>query len=646
MASGFYWTANSPYVRGNWVRARRAPKTAGAMPLGTAMIGPDANPMHIIFECMTNADWGQGSSPLSINLPSFTAAAQTLFDEGFGISLLWTKQSKIEDFIGEVMDHAQGFLFLDPRTGLHTAKLLRNDYVVAELDVFNEDNASLVSFQRKSYAETVNEIVVTWTNPENEGEETITVQDLANIVMQGGEIISQPRNYHGIRNPTLATKVAARDLRSAAAPLATGQVQVNRVGWSKTPGDVIVINFPRRKAFNVVVRISEVDYGTASDSKVTVTFGEDIFGLEAGTYNVGPTTGWVDPSQPPAPMTFQRIMTVPQFLITNYAPAGSSAGDLEYPETVAGILASSNTPATVSYELVGNATLANGEVIATGMGTRSILGHATLGGALPAEPISTVPSFMAAYGSPPYIAGFVVIDGGSDAADEIALVQAIGVGGFTLYRGVMDTVPKPWPIGTPVWFINIEQSFIDETVRSAGETVSYRLLTRTDQGLLSYAAAPTLTGTLDARPHLPLRPANVTIGAQQFGLINFVGAGPYEITWSNRNRVTETGQIVPWSYSTVTPEAGQTTVILVKNEAGATVSTTEVAEGLSVFALPVNAFTGILAGTIHIYSKRDGLLSLQAHIFTFTHDGTPPPSLRVDSGTIRVDTTTITSDSG
>ena len=53
---------------------------------GTAM-----NPAHIVYECLTNAEWGMGYGSSLIDNTSFTAAADTFFTEGMGLCMKWTR---------------------------------------------------------------------------------------------------------------------------------------------------------------------------------------------------------------------------------------------------------------------------------------------------------------------------------------------------------------------------------------------------------------------------------------------------------------------------------------------------------------------------------------------------------------------------
>jgi hypothetical protein len=225
---GFLWSSNNPYLKSIWVKVRRKPRglnqSIALLPDGTA------NAVHIIYECLVNTDWGQGGAPSGFNTAAFEAAAQTVYDEGLGLFITWAKQANVELFVSEVLDHIQATLFVDPSTGLMTIKLIRADYDIDDLPILNADNCKITAFDRKGWGETVNEIVVTWTNPENEQEETVAAQNNANIAIQGG-IISDSRNYYGFRSAEIAQKVAFRDLAMASWPLALIELVCDRSAW-------------------------------------------------------------------------------------------------------------------------------------------------------------------------------------------------------------------------------------------------------------------------------------------------------------------------------------------------------------------------------------------------------------------------------
>ena len=179
-----------------------------------------------------------GYPTASIDDASFRTAADVLYTEGFGLNMIWLQQSKIEQFIKEIMDHIGGVLTTSPSTGRFILKLVRADYAVATLPILNPDNIiELESFQRAAWGETPNEIVLIYTKPDTFKETSIAVQDLANIQAQGA-VVSQTRHYPGITSDNLAARVAMRDLAVISTPLAKVRLKVNRAAWNLYAGDV------------------------------------------------------------------------------------------------------------------------------------------------------------------------------------------------------------------------------------------------------------------------------------------------------------------------------------------------------------------------------------------------------------------------
>lgn len=621
MAGGFYWGANNPYLRTVWVKVRRAPK--GLNPaiglIETAEGVVDANPAHMIFECMTNRDWGMGASTGIFNIPSFELAAQQLFAEKFGLSMVWTRSSTIEAFVTEIIDHIHATLFVEPRTGLMTLKLLRDDFDIETLRVITPDTANLSNFQRKLWGETSNELVVTYTDPANEGEATIAAQDIANVAMQGG-VVSNGRNYYGIRHKDLAARVAERDLRAAAQPLATCDAELDRSAWDLAPGEVVILHWPEKGIDRLVVRVGVVNYGQVGQGTIKTNLYEDIFSMAAATYLSPPDTEWVDPSTEPAPLTNVLVQTAPAFVTSN-ALAIADASVIAYPEVISLILATPNTSDTLDFELIAEVTQTNGDVVWSSFGSRDFVGGAALSTDIPAEVQTTISTFASPTGASPLAGALIFIGDVAEDEHEIALVKEVTETGWILSRGVLDTTPKAWASGTRVWTIPTDRVFVDTTLRSEAEEVDYRLLTRTSGGLLAFEDAPSDTVVLTARPHLPNRPADVKVNGVSFGSVA-AASSSIAVTWSNRNRLLETTQVLPWDAATVPVETGQTTTVYALDAAGAVLTTHDGITGSS-FSLPVASFGGEATGRVRVTSKRDGLESLQGHeiiISAFTSD--------------------------
>lgn len=569
----------------------------------------DMNPAHIIRESLTDANWGMGTPSTAIDDDAFIAAADTLYDEGFGLSMIWTRQSTIQDFIQEILDHIQGVIYVDPATGLLTLSLIRGDYDADTLDVIDPDNADLTSFSRKLWGDIVNEIIVTWTNPDNEQEETITVQDDSSIATQGGAIISDSRNYYGVRYSALAQQLAMRDLRSAGQPLAAVEAEVDRSQWALRPASVIKVTWPEYGLSEIVMRVQSVDYGKPGEPTIKLSLVEDVYGLDIGSYDDPPSSSWVDPSAEPEPFDQVEIFTLPYFFALGTTVA-AFVDNPEYPEVISGVLATTENDDAFAYELWDQVVLPNGSTEWQSLTTNNIIGHAELLAALDAEATTADVSFDNFVGkTSPTVAGFVIIGADGEAGNEIAMIDSSAGGDYDLVRGVLDTVPRAWPAGTPVWFVDGETLFEDTLIRAAGEAVDYKLLMRTSQGLLDLGDAPLESYTLTERPWLPNRPANVTAYGEAWSsevapIDARLRPDPWvTVTWAIRNRLDEDALVLAWTDASGTAEPGQTTTIEVRDADGVLLTTHDGLSGTS-FDVPDASFSGELLARLRVYSER------------------------------------------
>jgi hypothetical protein len=639
---GFYWTANQPYLRNVWARFRRAPQ--GLNP-SIAMIDlpPDskgrpqkaANGVHIVFECLTNRDWGTGISTGGIDVQSYERASQTIYEEGLGLSAAWMRQSSIEEFIVEILDHIQATQYLDPHTGLLTLKLLRDDYDPNDLFVINPSNADLSNFQRKMWGESANEIVVTYTNPETEKEETITAQDLGSVAMQGG-IINSGRNYYMVRSAETATRLAERDLAASSQPLAVCEVEVSREGWDLVTGQVVALEWPEHGIDRAIMRVGKVDYGGPRSDRVKVELFEDVFGLARSSYLGSQSSEWTSPSVDPENVPF-RIVTAPVQLLSFILEL--DPGDMiEYPNAMPMFMVGPENRDYVNYELLASSpVVGNGGMVMTSLGTKSFpWGVIELEEDLPRDADVLHGKYSVKFGGLPFVGQFLFFDGGSEDQDEIAHISTGGGpspdlpddGGLPavpIIRGLDDTVPKTWPAGTKVYVFDFDSAFPDQQIRAIGEEVDYRILTRTSRGSLSVEDATPITVELSNRTELPVRPREVTAGGERYEL-DATGLSTIDVAWKIRNRATHWNIIVPFhspvetSYPVEQPEAGQVTTVEVLSDSGDVIQTyTEAAA--TQLSVPVSAFGANSSGWIRVGSERDGLSSLQSHSIRVTNIG-------------------------
>jgi len=232
---GGYLTAMTPYPKPWAYDVTDIP--GGTFNVASQVIGTDgANGAHIIYDSLTDTDSGLGVPEADLDLATFTAVGNTLFTENFSLSIIYAEQTTMEKFINEVLSHINAVMYTDRETGLFVLKLIRDDFDVGTLPVFNETNiASLVSFERPAFAEMVNEIVLTYRDQTAFEDTAITAQDLASIQAQSG-IVSQTMHFPGIDNATVAAIVAQRELKQLSTPLARVRLIANREAWDVSGG--------------------------------------------------------------------------------------------------------------------------------------------------------------------------------------------------------------------------------------------------------------------------------------------------------------------------------------------------------------------------------------------------------------------------
>lgn len=636
VGQGFLWGMNNPIVAQTVdVEVTRAAK--GLNPAYEFIANPrhpdkpDANPAHIIYEAATDPVDGIVRAE-DVDFAALNEAGERLYSEGMGMSLLWARGMACENFLNEIQAHINSVIYTDPETGLMTLKLVRDDYDPETLFEINADNAELLKFQRKMPGESTNEIVVTYTDPATEKEATVTVHDLPSASVVGS--VSDSRNYYGFRRPELAEEAGWRELLVANAPLASVDVLMNRDGWKLRPGQPVRVYFPDAdnpdKTINIIARVGEIDYGKPDAEDIPISLLEDVWSLARPPLSRPAESEWVNESEPPTPMAAQLAFTLPSYMVlsTSYQ---EQLLELEYPEVVAATLGHHPSPDAVNFELFDAEVQPTGELEVTSAGIKTFTERGALIQSIPPEASSHVLWTTLPLGRGPRVGGFALV-GSADAAQEFMLIRSFDGFQYTVDRGVLDTVPRAWPSGTPVWFINPNTKIVDDrTVRSAGETVTYRMAPRTSLGQLPLDQATPVSATLTDRPYLPLRPANVKVnGVPIQGTVNVSTANDIEITWATRNRVLEDGQVVAWDAAPVAPEYKQRTVIVVSTSAGVPIRRYVHLWTENSFTIPKVWYARYTDVRIYVYAERDGLDSLQALRFDVTglpgdEDAAEPP---------------------
>lgn len=457
----------SNYIKPLAFIVRRCPDGLG-MGAGIANIAGDANAAEMIYDLLTDVDYGLGIPPARIDVANFQSVATTLAGEGLGLSMQFDTQASADNLIGEILRHVDGVLYTDPATGLWTLKLARADYDPATLPVLTVDNVlATPDFSRGSWPETTNLIGITFTSRANNfNSRMVRAYDPANIAVTG-QVRPQTIDFKGISQETTAALVATRVLKTFTYPLCKMKVVTNRTAWQWRVGGLFKFTWAPLGIVNQIFRITRIGYGELADGKITIDAFEDIFGITDVAFGAAPVSGWVNPLAAPAAPDFQLAMESPYALgaLPGAIAVGCVRGDaitmgfevFEDPlggsaygsyGQIAGSMPSGLL--TALYPANTAATDTTGFTIGTGRDLDSLVGTDATGLANGALLLLFVDTGE--------ICAWKNVTNNGDGTYTISSVM----------RGVFDTVPADHALGTRVCFLNNGFNFVGAPAAGAG----------------------------------------------------------------------------------------------------------------------------------------------------------------------------------
>ncbi len=561
-----YLTTNTTVDK--WIfYVRRFPLPAAmTIDSGAEQIGDDANPVCVLFETLTNSVWGLDMNSADLDIPAFNAAANQVAIEEIGFSLVWQSRRPTSDLISEVTRTIDAILYQDT-SGLMTIVLVREEVPTVVLDETNV--VKLRKFTRSAWNQTSNHIQIDFTDRADSFKETSAVQqDLANFRLQGGVDAVAAESYPGVKDPVVASGVAARELKQLSFPLATIEVEANREASVLRPGGVFRFDWPELGIANMVVRVTTVDLGELNDGGVLLNGVEDVFGAGSTIFSAPPDSDWVPVLIEPTDLLVRDVLEVPQQL----ASVASGAVDGEFNgDTLDAdfrLMAIAEDPGngfqfTAWDRIDGTAnpflpydpplfpdsagageqylgytpTAALPAVLEGYAGGSEVLATLTLGGlstdfvtAMELDDPVVSPLGVRTFTTQEVRDGkALMILGGDGTRQEYMGFESItdnNDGTVTLgnvYRGLLDTSPVGWPVGTKCWMIGeqivlavdgVEAPTLTRSTRrigfvqSPGDVRDIRLAQQTSGGFLSAEQATEINRTIATLPR-QTRPCSV-----------------------------------------------------------------------------------------------------------------------------------------
>lgn len=524
---------------------------AGLAFTGSTSVLQGMNPAHILYDSITSRRENGGmEEPVGrINDASFRAAADRLFDEGFGLCTSWKGGESAEAFQQRILNAIGGSLTQSRKDGMYYIDLLRGDYDVDDLPTLTDDDIIDWAAEPALPSESINQIQVKWFDPETREERITTPVQALGAIENAGGVLPDVREYYEIPQESLAMRVCQRDLRAAATPLWRIDISCTRKPFDLRPGTYLRLLCPKRGFADTVVVIGDIDYGNFGGDEISLKTVQDVFGLPDAAYvdpqpSLGPPTGGTPP------VIFQQTaMEAPYVELV----AALSTADLDALSPESGfLLLGAGQPSSGNNYYINTKALGE-EYEQYGVG--EFCGIATIveGDALQGGDVVPRTSFT-------FINEKMLdrVEVGTWAAwgDELCSVDAIDTVAktLTLGRGCADTVAQDHDAGSVIYFLG-DWNYSDSREYVDGEQVFAKLLNINSQDAVALADAIEMSVEMDARQYRPYPPAKVRVNGSPYP-DSVIGA--ITLTWVHRDRLLQADQLVDTEEASIGPESGTT----------------------------------------------------------------------------------------
>jgi len=494
--------------------------------------GADANPACLIYEYLTNEDWGLGLPVTEVNVGNLLFQGEVLYNEGNGISLIVDRSREGTDFLAEVERQIDGKLIFDMKLGLWTLLLVRGGYDIDLVPQLTSANIKEVKkFDGGTWEKTIGDFRVQFSDRARDYFNTSArLDDLANIRIQGRRVMASKR-YPGVKDKVLANKLAARGLMQGSVPLKTATILTDRSTWAIRPTDVVAWTDANMGYTKLPMRVLSVFLGEIDQGTIELQLQQDVYGFTAEIGAAPDGTLWTEPTQAVAaiPADEQVVIEAPYAILRR----DQDVSDVIFDRLWCG--ARRQTGAEALFKIYQR------NAVGTPAGAYTESGQVYA--FLKIGDLRT--ALLPSDGSPG--AAIVEIDPDPDALSELEdrftanpavadlgqnLINLCYMGGEWFapravvnvstylqltqgYRGLLDSVPKAHAINTPVFLAFVGGGLSDDTIPQPNNVdVQLRPVSRSNE--LSEGGSTTIAIAMNNRARRAIAPAEPTINATRY----------------------------------------------------------------------------------------------------------------------------------
>lgn len=502
------------------------------------------NPVHVLRELELRNYLEPPSE--TIFGSTWSAAAQTIYDEGLGISFKVDLTTEKDAFRRKLQEIIDGVVFRDRATGLWEIALFRDDYTVADLDTWDESDTRFEGIVTPNVKDAPNRLTIKYTSAEKDGRQaSVTLWSTARA-LQVGRVNPLEKTIKYITSRAAASTICQRELVRYSVGPTSGRAYRSGLPTDVKPGSVLILNAPRLGISNMIARVVEINEPGSDGEEIEVQWIEDIYGQ-------GQVVTAGDTSDERVPETAQNasplyVEEMPYWGIT-VAINESYTADTARIQSLSGRATGSH----INFDWYVD----DGDAIYEKTATSDFMENAALVEAIDRMDTTVTLTGGGALFSPSVGDLCVLLDTSQTYPEgaEYVVVDAISGDVVTLGRGALDTVPQDFPSGA--YLVHVSAAEHDGQLYAATEDLNIKLRTRNFSEYIALNDATVTARTMSNRADRPYPVAALQMDGE-YSSVGIV-TGDVEMTWYERNRLTQTSA-VPEDFfdATITPESGTT----------------------------------------------------------------------------------------
>lgn len=489
-----------------------------------------ANPANVIYEVLTNAEWGYAIPTADIDTANFVTAGTTLFGEANGFSFVLDRQEELPEMLKRLEEQIDAIIYLNPILGKWQIKLVRDDYDPLTIPEINDTNVDeFLPFTRVTWEGTKNTVRLPFFQRNDNYKATYEfAQDQANIRIVG-KTTATTLQHPGVKNESQANRIVWREIRTLATPLLMGEAVVDRTLYGVLPGDVLAFTNVDLNLVRLPMRVKSVDYGNLLEGKIKLELCQDVFHAAAGTFGDPPSTGWTLPQDvlSPFPAGEQLAFEAPRAFTYRDTGGSTPLQDRVY-------AAARKVGAAAAFKMIERHASGTPSGAFTEFGNvyqfmmiGNLDANLPVGSAypLPTLLINASPDTQAQLeASFPTVTD--PVDLGTElitlcmVGNEFFLVSSAQISGADVqlndvYRGVLDSAQENHLAGDPVYLLFVGGGLSDSSI-AAGQNVHVKLLPRSTTDEVLESAATQIAFTMQNRTRRPYPPSELSLNTVRF----------------------------------------------------------------------------------------------------------------------------------